>query len=139
MKFVENLDGWIWGTWSFISLAWDHVQLCSFSWDLKGVLEAWVRKREENQKQGMGTSQNTLLFYGFWVWCVKICIFLILFPETRLSKVQFRLLNHLIWICIKIDMIFGSWLLCKHPCFDIGSEITSNYQDFDSMMYVYYF
>ena len=38
--------------------------------------------------------------------------FMIFFPETRLSKEQFRLLNHLIRISIKIVMIFGSWLLC---------------------------
>ena len=38
--------------------------------------------------------------------------FFIFFSETRLSKEQFRLLNHPIRMSIKIVMIFGSWLLC---------------------------
>ena len=89
------------------------------------------KEKRREPKTGDGNKPEHVTVLWFLGLICNDLHFLIFLPETRLSKVQFRLLNHLIRISIKIDMIFGSWLLCKHPCFDIGSEITSNYQDFD--------
>ena len=63
-------------------------------------------------------------------------IFLI---ETRPSEDQFRLFNHLIWVNIKIDMIFLKLAVEQEPCFKIGLGITSNLQVFDLEVYVKYF
>ena len=90
-----------------------------------------LRKREETKTGDGNQSKHVTVLWFLGLICNDLHFFLIFLPETRLSKVKFRLLNHLNRISIKIDMIFGSWLLCKHPCFDIGSEITSNHQDFD--------
>ena len=67
-----------------------------------------LRKREETKNRGGWTKLNTFLFLRFWVWYVRICIFLIFLPETRLSKMQFRLLNHLKIYCGFYLVIFQS-------------------------------
>ena len=71
--------------------------------------------KEKRRKSKTGEKEHVehvvvLIFLGMT--CMDLYFFLIFFPETRLSKKQFRLLNHLIHIKIKIVIIFESWLLC---------------------------
>ena len=77
----------------------------------KGFGSMSKEKRRE-PKIGDENKPEHVTFLRFLGLMCKDLHFLIFFPETRLSKVQFRLLNHLIRISIKIDIIFGSWLLC---------------------------
>ena len=65
--------------------------------------------KEKRRKSKTGEKENAehvivLIILGLM--CIGLHFF-DFFPETRLSNEKFRLLNHLIWISIKIQ----SWLL----------------------------
>ena len=71
------------------------------------------KEKRREPKTGDGNKpEHVIVLWFLGLMCKDLHFFDIFFPETRLSKEQFRLLNHLIQISIKIVMIFGSWLLC---------------------------
>ena len=98
-------------------------------------MKAWYRICEEKTKQKKQSLWTR--FCSEFSGCDTAGF--VFFLETRLSKEQFRLLNHLISISIKIVMIFGSWLSCWKFCFYSNSEMFSNLQNFVLKVKVNYF
>ena len=79
------------------------------------IRKSFGSKSKEKRREPKTGDESKLEHVDVLIFLVMIRIdlhFLIFFSETRLSKEQFRLLNHLIWISIKIVMIFESFLLC---------------------------
>ena len=77
----------------------------------KGFGSMSKEKRREPKTGDENKPEHVTVLRFLSLMCKDLHFFDI-FPKTRVFKEQFRLLNHLIRISIKIVMIFGSWLLC---------------------------